>query len=138
MVATMMASTKGAGQYATPGPLDVCKTPTPAGPIPLPYPNLAMHASLQKAVSKVKFCKKAAAAQGCKVPMSNGDNAGVAGGIKSNGFMQKVEPKQFSGKVYAKGKKVTYAFSPSGHNGSNANTVGLQVAPSQTTVWVSA
>lgn len=136
MVATMMASTKGAGQYATVGPTDVCKTPSPAGPVPMPYPNLAMLASLQGAVSTVKFSKKPAAVQSSKVPMSNGDNAGVAGGLKSNVFMQQVTPAKASGKVYAKGKKVTYAFAPSKHNGSNANTPGLQVAPSQTTVWV--
>ncbi|RLB64650.1 MAG: type VI secretion protein [Deltaproteobacteria bacterium] len=133
----MMASTKGGGQYATTGPTDVCKTPSPAGPVPLPYPNLAMCASASGAVSKVKISKKETLVQGSKVPTSNGDNAGVAGGIKSNVFMQAVEPKVFSGKVYAKGKKVTFAFATSAHNGSNSNIVGLQVAPSQTKVWVS-
>lgn len=138
MVATMMITTKGTGQYATPGPVDMCKTPTPGGPVPMPYPNLAMCASMQKAVSKVKVGKKPVAAQGCKIPMSNGDNAGVAGGVKSNVFMQQVEPKQFSSKVYAKGKKMTFAFAPSAHNGSNSNVPGLQVAPSQVAVWCSA
>ena len=33
------ASTNGGGQCAVPGPLDACKTPTPGGPVPLPYPN---------------------------------------------------------------------------------------------------
>ncbi len=117
---------------------DVCNTPTPAGPVPIPYPNTSLPPTAVPACYTIIMGAGPALNLGSIPPMSNGDNAGVAGGIKSNGFMQKVEPKQFSGKVYAKGKKVTYAFSPSGHNGSNANTVGLQVAPSQTTVWVSA
>lgn len=28
------------------GPNDVCKTPTPAGPVPLPYPNIALSATM--------------------------------------------------------------------------------------------
>lgn len=136
MTATMMASTKAAGQYATPGPLDVCKTPSPAGPTPVPYPNLAMCCSASGAVSKVVIEKKETLVQGSKVPQSQGDNAGAAGGVKSNVFMNQVEPKVFSSKVYAKGKKVTFAFAQSSHNGSNANTLGMQVAPSQGKVWV--
>ena len=38
----MPAATNGGGQFATPGPLDICKTPTPGGPVPMPYPGLAM------------------------------------------------------------------------------------------------
>ncbi len=138
MAATMMISTKGAGQYATTGPTDVCKTPTPTGPVPMPYPNMAMLPSATGVCTKVTACKKEIVVQGSKVPMSNGDNAGVAGGVKSNVFMPQVEPKQFSSKVNAQGKKVTFAFATSAHNGSNANTVGLQVTPSQTKVWCSA
>ena len=34
------ASTNGGGQcFAFP---DTCKTPTPGGPVPIPYPNIAM------------------------------------------------------------------------------------------------
>lgn len=44
----------------------------------------------------------------------------------------------FSGKVYAKGKKVAFAFGMSAHNGSNANIPGMHVSPSQTKIWCSA
>jgi hypothetical protein len=138
MVATMMVSTKGGGNYMTTGPTDVCKTPSPAGPVPIPYPNSAMLTSSTGTVSKVKIVKKETVAKGAKVPMSNGDNAGVAGGVKSNVFMQQVEHKMHSGKVYAKGKKVAFAFAMSAHNGSNANIPGMQVSPSQTKVWCAA
>ena len=32
---------------------DVCKTPTPAGPVPIPYPNLAESSTLQSGSSTV-------------------------------------------------------------------------------------
>ena len=47
------ASTKGGGAVlAFP---DVCKTPSPAGPIPIAYPNVAMASQGQKGAKKVKW-----------------------------------------------------------------------------------
>ena len=33
---------------------DVCKTPTPAGPVPIPYPNIAQTAQAKQQAKKVK------------------------------------------------------------------------------------
>jgi len=33
---------------------DVCKTPTPGGPVPIPYPNFADQSSLAKGTKTVK------------------------------------------------------------------------------------
>jgi hypothetical protein len=47
-----------------------------------------------------------------------------------------VAPKNGSSKVFAQGKKIVHATVPTAHNGSNANTMGLQTVPSQTKVFV--
>lgn len=70
---------------------DVCKTPSPAGPIPIPYPNIAMSSSLADGTTTVKVEGKMAAVKGSKYSQSNGDNAGVAGGVVSSSFMKEAE-----------------------------------------------
>jgi hypothetical protein len=68
---------------------DVCKTPSPAGPVPIPYPNVSQSATLDKGTSTVKVDGgNMAAIKGSEFSLSNGDNAGVAGGVKSSTFMK--------------------------------------------------
>ena len=43
---------------------DVCKTPTPAGPVPIPYPNIAQTAQAKQQAKKVKVGGNAAALKG--------------------------------------------------------------------------
>ena len=130
-------STKGGGQCITTGPIDVCKTPSPAGPVPLPYPNIAMCMQASGASTKVKAKGSPVLTKSSNIPMSTGDEPGVAGGVISNTFKQKVTYKMGSSKVKAQGKQVVHLTSMTGHNGSNANApVGLQVAPSQVQVIV--
>jgi uncharacterized Zn-binding protein involved in type VI secretion len=121
-----------------PGPLDFCKTPTPAGPTPLPYPNFAMptQASGGTCSSKVKIVGKKAIVKGSEITMSTGDEGGVAGGgVTSNQFKGPVSYKMGSSKVKAEGKPIAHLTSMTGHNGNNANMpAGVQVAPSQTKV----
>lgn len=140
MVAIFPASTKGSGSCAVPGPADVCKTPTPGGPVPLPYPNLAQlaQASGGTCSSKVKFCNKNAATTDTEISMSSGDEPGTAGGgVVSSKFKGSCKYKKGSGKVKAQGKPVVHLTSMIGHNGSNANMpAGVQVAPSQQKVKV--
>ena len=62
---------------------DVCKTPSPGGPVPVPYPNIAQSITLTNGTTTVKGDKVMAANKGSKFALSNGDNAGVAGGVKS-------------------------------------------------------
>ncbi|CDS48443.1 hypothetical protein [Polaromonas sp. CG9_12] len=68
---------------------DVCKTPSPAGPVPLPYPNMSQSATLAKGTTTVKADGgMMIAIKGSEFSLSNGDNPGVAGGVKSSTFMK--------------------------------------------------
>lgn len=132
----MPASSKEAGVFfAIP---DVCLTPAPPGPpVPVPYPNTAQAAAANGTVSKVLISNKETIAEGSKVPNSSGDEAGTNGGVTSGTNMGPVEPKMFSSKVFAGGKKVVFVTATSAHNGSNANMpAGAQIAPSQGKVFV--
>jgi hypothetical protein len=131
----MPASSKQGGTcFAFP---DVCKTPSPGGPVPIPYPNVGTVMQCNKTATKVKFCNKEAATKKSEMPRSQGDEAGTLGGVVSNVNMNKVIYKKCSSKVKAMGNQVAYLTSLTGQNGSNANMpVGTQVAPSQTKVIV--
>jgi len=68
---------------------DVCKTPSPGGPIPIPYPNISQSATLDKGTTTVKADGgMMIAIKGSEFSLSNGDNPGVAGGVKSSTFMK--------------------------------------------------
>lgn len=131
------ASSKGGGQCVATGP-DVCKTPSPGGPVPTPYPNLAQVSGASGTCAKVLIQKKQTVTVASSMSSSKGDEAGTLGGVVSNMNRGKVSYKKGSSKVFAKGKKVCHATSVTAHNGNNANIpVGAQVAPSQTKVMVS-
>jgi len=116
---------------------DVCKTPTPGGPVPIPYPNFGQVMTCQKTASKVKFSNMQVATKKSEMPMSQGDEPGVAGGVVSNVNMNKVLYRKCSSKVKAMGNQVAQLTSMTGQNGSNANMpAGMQIAPSQTNVLV--
>lgn len=133
-----LASTKGGGQcFAFP---DVCKTPTPGGPVPLPYPNIAMlnQASGGTLSSKVKIAGDKAATQGTEISMSSGDEAGSLGGVVSNKIKGPAKFTQGSSKVKIEGKGAAYLGAMVGQNdSSNSNMpAGHQVSPSQIKVTV--
>src|SRR5262245_62008979 len=66
---------------------DVCKTPSPGGPVPLPYPNISMANSLAKGTTTVKADGgNMIAIKGSEFSMSQGDEPGTAGGVKSSTF----------------------------------------------------
>ena len=68
---------------------DVCKTPSPGGPIPIPYPNISQSSTLAKGTTTVKADGgMMIAIKGSEFSMSNGDEPGVAGGVKSSTFMK--------------------------------------------------
>ncbi|MFO0616574.1 MAG: DUF4150 domain-containing protein [Polyangiaceae bacterium] len=59
---------------------DVCKTPSPAGPIPIPYPNVGMSKDTSKGSKDVKMDGESIMLQSSEFSMSSGDEAGSAGG----------------------------------------------------------
>jgi hypothetical protein len=69
--------------------------------------------------------------------MSQGDEAGTAGGVVSGKNMDKVIFKKGSAKVIIEGKGCAYLTCMTAHNGANANMpAGNQIAPSQAKVLV--
>ena len=120
------------------GTPDVCKTPAPpAGPIPIPYPNIGMVNQATKTSKKVKFVSKEVVTTKSEIPSSQGDEAGTAGGVVSGKNMDKVIFKKGSAKVKIEGAPCVTLTGTTGHNGANANMpAGAQIAPSQTKVLV--
>ena len=103
---------------------DVCKTPSPAGPVPVPYPNIANSILLSSGTTTVKGDKAMAANKGSKFAISNGDNAGVAGGLKSSTFMKEATWILYSFDVKMDGKSATRLTDKMFHNAENAANLG--------------
>ncbi len=68
---------------------DVCKTPTPGGPVPIPYPNISQSITLSKGTTTVKADGgMMIAIKGSEFSLSNGDEPGSIGGVKSSTFIK--------------------------------------------------
>jgi hypothetical protein len=99
---------------------DVCKTPTPAGPIPIPYPNIAQSSDSADTAKNVKADGNAICLKDSNFKMSTGDEAGCAGGgVASSKFKGKAEFVNYSFDVKAEGKNVPRAFDLMLHNQKN-------------------
>ena len=103
---------------------DVCKTPSPGGPVPVPYPNIANSITLSSGTTTVKGDKAMAANKGSKFAISNGDNAGVAGGVKSSTFMKEATWILYSYDVKMDGKNTARLSDKMFHNSENAANLG--------------
>ena len=66
---------------------DVCLTPSPVGPVPIPYPNIAMGPTAVGAAYTVLLGAMPAHNMSTQIPLTNGDNAGVATGVASGMVM---------------------------------------------------
>ena len=96
---------KGAG-HSSPATLpDVCKTPSPGGPVPIPYPNVTQAATLAKGTTTVKADGgNMVAIKGSEYAMSNGDEPGTVGGVKSSTFIKESTWISYSFDVKMEGK----------------------------------
>lgn len=84
---------------------DVCLTPgPPSGPVPVPYPNIAMSSDLVSGTTTVTIDGSPAAIQGSKFVKSTGDQAGAAGGVASGVFGMEAAFISFSPTVMLEGK----------------------------------
>jgi len=85
---------------------DVCKTPTPGGPVPIPYPVIvSMSSDLKKGTKKVKVDGgKSAAIKGSEFSRCTGDEPGTVGGIKSSTNMKEATWILYSFDVKLEGK----------------------------------
>ncbi|MCU9952184.1 MULTISPECIES: DUF4150 domain-containing protein [Burkholderia] len=110
-------------------PVDVCKTPTPGGPVPVPYPNTGLPMMAESITTKVLVCGMPALTKKSTIPMTNGDQPGTAGGAMSGKIMGKVEFAAGSTKVKFEGNPAVRLTTPTKHNEGNATGAVLQ--PSQ-------
>ena len=110
---------KGSGGMSIAFP-DVCKTPAPpAGPIPIPYPNIGKASDTSKGPKKVKTDKKMPMTKGAKYTMSTGDEAGSVGGIMSSKIKGDCEFMLHSFDVKFEEKNVCRMGDPMFHNKKN-------------------
>ncbi|HHM04785.1 MAG TPA: DUF4150 domain-containing protein [Gammaproteobacteria bacterium] len=119
---------------------DVCKVPAPpAPPIPTPFPNIAqLNQTLPPTASKtVKVLNQAVVLKNSQISMSSGDEAGTLGGVTSSMIKGPVKFSTASALVKIEGQAAVYLTCQTQHNGSNANTIGVHAAPSQTVVLIS-
>ncbi|WP_253154672.1 DUF4150 domain-containing protein [Stieleria tagensis] len=98
---------------------DVCKTPTPGGPVPIPYPNLGKSSDTSQGTKKVKADGQMIMNKGAKYMMSTGDEPGTAGGVLSSTFKQNCEFLMYSFNVMVEGKNVCRMGDPLWHNKKN-------------------
>jgi len=103
----------------TPSFPDVCLTPTPAGPVPIPYPNIAMSSDTASGTTKVKCDGQPVCVSDSNFSTSTGDEAGSAGGVASGRFKGKAEFINYSFDVKFEGKGVARAFDLMLHNDKN-------------------
>ena len=109
---------------------DVCKTPSPGGPIPIPYPNIAMSSDTAAGSKSVKIDGNPVCLKDSNFKTSTGDEAGTAGGgVASSKTKGKAEFVNFSMDVKIEGKNVPRALDLMLHNDKNTPPVPLIQGP---------
>lgn len=122
---------KGSGGITVATIPDVCLTPSPAGPVPVPYPNIAMSSALTKGTTSVKADGgMMIAVKGSELAMSTGDEAGSNGGVASGTFKGPSSPILFSFDVKIDGRNAVRLTDKMLQNRQNtADLAGLIQAP---------
>lgn len=115
----MGISHRGSGAKSLVFP-DVCKTPMPGGPVPIPYPNLAQSKDLAQGSITVKLQGQPAAVKGCSYAISTGDEPGSVGGVASGKVKGKAEFVVYSFDVKIEGKNACRMGDLMTHNDKNA------------------
>jgi hypothetical protein len=108
---------------------DVCLTPSPAGPVPIPYPNLAPGPTTVPSQVLVFYMYTPAHNMTSTEPMTQGDNAGVAMGVASGTVMAPRRHMTASFTVLVGGAPATKLTSVAVQN--NTNCPGVRAVPSQ-------
>lgn len=108
---------------------DICKTPTPAGPIPIPYPNIARSSDTDKGAKKVKTDGKPVAIKTSNFKTSIGDEPGTVKGLASSKTKGKAEFINYSFDTKIEGKNVPRAFDMMLHNDKNTPPFPVIQAP---------
>ncbi len=115
---------------------DVCLTPAPPAPspVPIPYPNIAMGPMGVPAAYNVLWMCAPAHNMMTTVPLSNGDNAGLATGVASATVMGPDRHLTASFTVLVMGAPATKLTSVALQNSTNCP--GARIVPSQVKVML--
>jgi hypothetical protein len=125
----MSVVTKDSGGVTSAFP-DVCKTPSPGGPVPIPYPNIAQSSDTDKGTKKVSVAGNPVCVKDSNFKTSTGDEAGTAGGgVASSKTKGKAEFVNFSFDVKFEGKNVARAFDLMLHNDKNTPPFPVMQGP---------
>lgn len=99
---------------------DVCNTPSPAGPVPIPYPNVALSADTTQGSVQVKMDGNPIMLAPSVFSKSTGDEAGTATGVASGVIKGKAQFVCFSFDVMVEGKSVPRQLDPMVQNMSGS------------------
>ncbi|WP_420466533.1 DUF4150 domain-containing protein [Panacagrimonas sp.] len=115
---------------------DVCLTPAPPAPapIPIPYPNVAMGPMAIPNVPTILIMGMPVHNMATTIPMTNGDNPGVALGVASGTVMGPSRHLTGAFTVLYLGQPATRLTSMSLQNSTNAP--GCRIVPSQPLVLI--
>ncbi len=98
---------------------DVCKTPSPVGPVPIPYPNISQSSNTSKGSQTVKMDGNPIMLKDSEFSMSTGDEAGSAGGnVITNKIKGPAAFLMYSFDVQVEGKNVPRQLDIMMHNKS--------------------
>jgi hypothetical protein len=98
---------------------DVCQTPSPAGPVPIPYPNIGKSADATSGPTTVTIEGNMPMVKGAQYMVSTGDEAGSAGGVMSGCIKGVCEFMMYSFDVKMEGNNVCRLGDPLFHNKKN-------------------
>lgn len=98
---------------------DVCKTPTPGGIVPIPYPNVGHSKNTAKGPKSVTVDGYMPMVKSAKYPVSTGDEPGKAGGVISSTHKNECEFMTYSFDVKFEGRNVCRMGDTMFHNRKN-------------------
>lgn len=136
----MFQLTMGAGLNL--GFPDVCLTPipSPAGPVPtpIPYPDMGIPVTSAPAAYHILTVCMPVINQMSRGLLSNGDEAGSLGGVVSHTMDGQTTYELGCFTIFVDGPPCQRLTSMTGQNvvGNMPNTMGMTIAPTQTTVLV--
>ncbi len=133
----MFANCSLAGQDL--GTPDVCLTPAPPSPspVPVPYVNIAQLMMALPPTTCLKYLISMMPAHnlGTTIPLSNGDEPGVAGGVMSGTIIGPARNLKGSTKVFHGGMPATRMLDTAMQNSTNVPG-GSTLVPSQTKLLI--
>jgi hypothetical protein len=123
MASTVLANSRGiahknSGGLSTAFP-DVCKTPTPGGPVPLPYPNVGRAADTAGGPKSVRVDAAMPMVKDATYRKTSGDEPGTAGGVISSSNRGVAEFSGYSFDVRIEGRNACRLGDPLFHNKKN-------------------